>query len=224
MPEPRFRRRPPLLNILLLLCAAAVTMATLVSDEDGSSGRSEKDHSWLGSDRQRLRVEIAPMGDRVDVFDYSGGIFLKVVLEHTPESQVDLPRWAMSMVMSDGEIFNRNGAFETFGGEIQIEDDGSKNGDLSSLIGRLCEGGETADDDCIPCLTDTGCVLHVEVDLCYSVGDSHTRAAVAIARDTGETFALECAEEADSTPCKILDEWLQLEGEPSEPGLCAGAG
>ena len=222
--KPRFRRRPPLLNVLLLLCAATVTLATLKADSDGSSGSSSDDHEWLGEDRQRLLVQIAPVADRLDGFGYSGALFLGVQIDHIPESKAELPHWSLSMVTSDGELFALDGTFDAFGGEIQIEDNGTKNGDLSSVMGRLCESGETADDDCIPCSTDAGCFLHVEVDLCYSVGDRHTRAGVAITRDTGEAFELECAEEADSSPCRSLNEWLNLKGEPSEAGLCPGDG
>ena len=82
------KRRPPLLNILLLLCAATVTLATLKSG-DGSTGRSQQDIEWHGEDRQRLLVQIGPLAGRLDDFDYGGGLMLRLQLDHIPRPRPD---------------------------------------------------------------------------------------------------------------------------------------
>jgi len=213
------RRRVPWLNVVLLLLAAAVNMATLKQEGGDNHGEASAEVEWLSwnnQHRQRLTVTILPVDDRLAPFDYNGSIYLQVVLEDVLDSVATLPRWTVSVVTSEGEFWALGGGFSSL-----AEADGSTH-DIGAQVGRLCEDTETADDGCIPCSASTGCVLTVEVDFCYTVGDHTVQAKVALTEANGLPFSLTCEEDTDSEPCTKLRDWVDAVGVLSEPGLCPG--
>ncbi|MEE2786535.1 MAG: hypothetical protein VX589_04285 [Myxococcota bacterium] len=215
--------RVPRLNVLLLILAALVNMATL--KEEGGDNRGEASDevewlSWKNQHRQNLTVTILPMADRLAPLDYDGSIFLQVSLSRVPERYTALPRWAASMMTASGEIWAMDGDFPTLN-----EAEGEPRGyDISEQLGRLCGDGETADDDCIPCHAAAGCVVNVDVDFCYTVGDSTVEAIVALTDSEGQPFSLTCPEDTDSEPCTRLRDWVEVSGMSLQPGLCDGEG
>jgi hypothetical protein len=212
----------PWTNLLLLLFAAVVSMATLKGEGGDNHGEASAKVEWLSwndQHRQRLTVTIFSVDERLAPLDYVGPIYLQVGLRHVPESVLDSPRWAASGTTSEGDVWALDGEFTDVGAEI----DQSRSHDISAQVGRLCEGAETVEDGCIPCYASVGCVLSVEVDFCYVVGDHTVGATVSLTDSSGQPFSFECLEDTDSEPCTRLRDWIDAVGASSDPGLCPGA-
>ena len=214
-------KRPiPRLNMILLILAALVNMATLKSEGGDNRGESSGEVDWLSwkdQHRQSLTVTILPVEDRLAPLDYEGPLYLQVSLTQVPDRFTAVPRWAARMMSSEGDAWTANGDFPT---RIEAEDE-AKVYDISGQIGRLCADGETMKDDCIPCYASAGCVVNVDVDFCYTVGDSTVEAIVALTDSEGQPFSLTCPENTDSEPCTRLRDWVDVSGVSSEPGLCS---
>ena len=208
-------------NILLLLFAALVNMATLKNEGGDNHAESSEEVEWLSwqnQHRQRLTVTILPMDDRLGPVGYDGPIYLQVSLTKVPERSEAVPRWAVSMMSAEGVIWSTDGDFPPL-----LEAEGEPGAYvISKQIGRLCGDGELPDDGCVPCDLSDGCVLNVEADFCYVVGDHTVGAIVALTDAEGEPFSLTCLENTDSEPCTRLRDWVDALGETSEPGLCVG--
>ena len=215
------KRPVPLINIVLLVFAAVVNMATLKSEGGDNQAESSDEVEWLSwrdQHRQRLTVTVLPIEDRLELVDYDGPIHLQVSLTKIPERSTAVPRWAVSVMSSEGPTWASDGDFPPL-----LEAEGEPSAYMvSKQIGRLCENGEMADDGCIPCSLSEGCVLNVEVDFCYTVGDHTVGAIVALTNADGEPFYLMCPENTDSEPCTRLRDWVDASGRASEPGLCVG--
>jgi hypothetical protein len=213
------KRRVPWPNFVLLLLAAAVNMATLKAEGGDNHGEASAEVEWLSwknQHRQRLTVTISPMADRLVPLDYDGSIHLQVSLDRVPDRVADLPRWAVSIMTSEGGLWSLDGKFSA------LEEAEESAHDIGAQVGRLCDDTETADDGCVPCPASTGCVLTVEVDFCYTVGDRTVQAKVTLTDSNEQPFSLECLEDTDSMPCTNLRDWLDAVGVSSEPGLCPG--
>ena len=213
----------PWLNLLLLLLAATVSMATLAGEGGDNHGGAEAGVGWLSwqdQHRQRLTVTVNPVEDRLDPLDHEGPIFVVLTLNRVTPSLAESPRWALSIQLPEGGLWAESGSFADNGGEVEMEDSGHSTGELSAQVGRLCEENETGDDGCIPCQITTGCALTVEVDYCYAVGDHTVKASFSLVDSSSKPLALECLEGADSEPCNRLRDWIDAVGESSEPGLC----
>jgi len=215
------KRAVPPLNIVLLLFAAVVNMATLKSEGGDNHAEASEEVEWLSwknQHRQQLTVTILPIDGRLELVDYDGPIYLQVSLTKVTERSAAVPRWAVSMISPEGPTWATDGDFPPL---LEAE---SESGAyvISRQIGRLCENGEMADDGCIPCYLSDGCVLNVEVDFCYTVGDHTVSAIVALTDANGEPFYLTCPENTDSEPCTRLRDWVDASGMASEPGLCVG--
>lgn len=215
------KRTVPPLNIALLLFAAVVNMATLKSEGGDNQAESAEEVEWLSwrdQHRQQLSVTILPIDDRLELVDYDGPIYLQLSLTRIPERATAVPRWAVNLMSSEGPTWTADGDFPPV-----TEAEGEPSAYvINRQVGRLCEDGETADDDCIPCYLSAGCALNVEVDFCYTVGDHTVGAVVALTDADGEPFYLTCPENTDSEPCTRLRDWVEASGMSSEPGLCAG--
>ena len=214
------KRPVPLINIVLLLFTAAVNMATLKNEGGDNHGETSEEVEWLSwnnQHRQRLTVTIQPIDDRLEPVGHDGPIYLQVSLIKVPERSDAVPRWAVSTMSNDGP-WATDGDFPPL---LEAEGDPGEHV-ITRQIGRLCERGERADDGCIPCYLSDGCVVNVEVDFCYTVGDHTVGAVVALTDADGEPFSLTCLENTDSEPCTRLRDWIDASGESSEPGLCVG--
>jgi hypothetical protein len=62
------------------------------------------------------------------------------------------------------------------------------------------------------------------VDRCGPVDSELTRVEVALVRDEGGAFHMDCPEDDDQAPCDRLDEWLQVEMTPLDDRLCPAEG
>ena len=213
------RQRPSVVNFVLLLFAAAASLATLAPDHH--SGRSDTDVEWpRGATSQRLLVTIEPLGNRLDAFEYSGSFHLELEMRHIEQSLADTVLWALSLETRTGEPFHLDGGFPEFGGDVHHEDNGEINGDISVRIGRLCPDEESSDGSCIPCPVDTGCSLTIDVERCHIVGDHLTQVEVRLVDDAGSQFQNRCERDGEVEPCAELDRWIDMENEPLRTSLC----
>ena len=208
----------PKVNIVLLILAALVNMATL-KDEGGDNHGAASDEvewlSWKNQHRQSLTVTISPRADRLTPLEYDGPIFLQLTLTDVPEGALVLPRWSAQMIAPDGETWTTDGDFST---SVESEDEPGVF-EVITQVGRLCEDGETTDDDCMPCIASAGCIINIDVDFCYAVGDRTVEAIVALTDSEGQPFSLTCREGTDSEPCTHLRDWIDATGETLEPGF-----
>lgn len=211
------RNKPPLSNVIILLCAAAASLATLA--EDGYSGSSSTWASWSG-DGQSFTVTVEPVADRLAPFDYDGPLYLDLEIDNVLENSADLVSWTLSMNTSSGEAFSLSGGF-TFDEYNGQEDDLGLYGGVTARIAPLCSSAEDSASGCIPCFIEEGCTLTVNTDLCYTNIQEHMTTGITIAQSDGSNFRISCNETPDTEPCDKLGSWIETEATPLSTSLCA---
>lgn len=210
MPRPNQSKRAQLINGGLVALVAAVTLATSPVDDGQTTGSSDTREEW-SSDRQAFELNVLPMADRIDSFNYSGELYLAVNIGFVPDELVSAPRWSVQLKEGDG-VFERTGDFAYAGGEIQTQDNGTMHRFIRGTVGRLCHQGESSDDGCVPCAVETGCSLTVEIERCTPALSGFMMAIVEISRDTGAIFELTCFDGDGTKPiCHGLDDWLEMD-------------
>ena len=211
------RNKPPLSNVIILLCAAAASLATL--KDSGHSGQSWARADWSG-DSQSILVTVEPVGDRLDAFDYDGPLYINLEMSDILENAADLVSWNLSMDTSSGEAFSLSGGF-TFDDYSGSEDEQGFYGNISTRVAPLCANADDTTSGCIPCFIEEGCTLSIDVDLCYTNTLERMNIGISIAQSDGEIFSNECAEGDDVEPCATLDAWIEAETAPLSISLCA---
>jgi len=211
------RNKPPLSNVIILLCAAAASLATLKGG--GHSGQSWARADWSG-DSQSIVVTVEPVGDRLDDFDYSGPLYIDLEMSDILENTADKVSWTLSMQTSNAEAFTLSGGF-TFDDYSGSEDEHGLYGNISTRVAPLCADAGDTTSGCIPCFIEEGCTLSIDVDLCYTNSLEHMNIGISIAQSDGEIFSNECAEGGDVEPCETLDAWIEAETAPLATSLCA---
>jgi hypothetical protein len=212
------RNKPPLVNVIILLFAAAASLATL-KGSNGHSGQSWTRAEWSG-DSQSILVTVEPVSDRLDAFDYGGPLYIDLEMSDILENAADLVSWNLSMDTSSGEAFSLSGGF-TFDDYSGSEDEHGLYGNISTRVAPLCADAGDTTSGCIPCFIEEGCTLSIDVDLCYTNTQEHMNIGISIAQSDGEIFSNECAEGGDVEPCETLDAWIEAETAPLATSLCA---
>jgi len=209
--------RPSFLTYFLLLLAAVATLGTLKPDY--SSSRSSEYTGWEpGESRQRLTVTLAPVGDRLASFNYTGDVHFELSAKFVQDIYAGVAVWTLTTTTSDGETLSLGGGFPELGGDLGTEDNGDIFGDAIVRVGKLCSNDPPVSEGCLPCLD--GCTLNVEIDRCHPVGDAIRSSLIRLIRDDGTRFEARCEDGEDMQPCDDLRGWLNVEGESLSESIC----
>ena len=165
-------------------------------------------------------VTVAPMEERLAVFDYDGPFHVTFVVRAVPEVEAPAARWSFRIVEAGQNVWVREGQF-VLGGEMYYEDDGSLAGDLMADVGVICEPDQTEEEDCVPCDLEVGCNIEIDFDRCVAVGDEATMADLIMGPADREPLFIKCEEGEDETPCHYLDAWLESDSRPTSAMLCS---
>ena len=212
------QHKPSFLNFLLLLLAAVATLGTLKPDY--SSARSSEYIGWpRGDSRQRHTVILAPVGNRLASFNYTGDLHLELSVKFVQDILAGDAAWALTTETSEGETISLGGGFPEFGGDVGTEDNGDIFGDAIVRIGKLCPNDEPITEGCLPCLD--GCTLTIDADRCHPVGDSIKSSEIRIVRDDGTRFEVRCDDGDDPQPCSELSGWLSITMQSLDASICA---
>lgn len=212
--------RPSRFNLLLLLLASLATLGTLKPDY--KSGLSSEYTGWpRGESRQRMTATLAPIGNRISLFNYPGELHLELSIKHIQDIQAPSALWTLTAEVN-GETIALGGGFPDFGGDLGREDNGDIIGDAIVRIGQLCPNEQAQVEGCLPCLD--GCILTIDADRCEFVGDSIKSSEVRIVRSDGTRFELRCEDDEDPQPCSELNDWLTVSTESLTTSLCLNGG
>ena len=194
-------------------------MATLKADY--SSGRSSEYTGWPRAEsRQRFKVIIAPVENRLISLDYDGDVYLELSVKFIQDISAGDALWALTGTSTGQAMFKLGGGFPDFGGDVGTEDNGDVFGDAIVRIGKLCPNEQAMTEGCLPCLD--GCTLTIDADRCAEAGDEIHSSVIRIVREDGTRFEVRCDDGEDIQPCSELDSWLSVEEESLDMTLCMG--
>ena len=209
------RQGPTLGSLLILICIALTTMAT--SPDGSASGQSEDRLDWEGN-ALSATVTIAPIESRVD--PGNDQLKLALTIDEVPATESEGVLWRLTMAQDDDEAYVAEGAFE-LEGDIEIDENGIRRGDLHAQVGPFCRGDGEAPAQCVPCDVQVGCTFDLDVTFCDGAGTEEKSIWVMITGETGRIFSNECLPYEDHARCDALDDWVIAEQKDTVTDLCS---